>query len=359
MTEPAAFDAPGLALPGDEAMRGALAGVRVVDLTQLLPGPMATLRLAQWGAEVLKVEPPGAGDGARVLLQSEAERQAGRPSGFYRHLNQGKTSLRIDLRSDAGRAELMARLREADVLIEGFRPGVMQRLGLGHEQLLEANPRLVVCAITGYGQRGPWRDRAGHDINYLAMSGVLEQVAGADGTPAIPNLQVGDLLGGAQAALSATLAALVGARATGRGRLVDISMTHELLRHHVVVRSLLALHGTPPEPGQGLLSGGAPCYGVYGTADGRWLAVGALEPKFWQAVCERLGRPDWAARHWSRGQEPGGADARALRADVATLLRSQPLAHWLTQLGDAECCVTPVLRIDEALSHELFAPPPL
>jgi crotonobetainyl-CoA:carnitine CoA-transferase CaiB-like acyl-CoA transferase len=347
-----------LDLPGDLAMRDALAGVRVIDLTQLLPGPMATLRLAQWGAEVLKIEPPGAGDGARHLFQSEAERAADEPGAFYRELNQGKRARRLDLRSEAGRVQLLAWAGEADVLVEGFRPGVMRRLGLGWETLHSHNPRLVMCAITGYGQAGPWALRAGHDINYMAMSGVLEQVAGPEGVPVIPNLQVGDLLGGTQAALSATLAALIGARTSGRGRFVDISMTHELLRHHVTVRTMLAVHGRVPAPGGGLLSGGAPCYGVYGTADGRWLAVGALEHKFWAALCDALGQSGWAAQHWSLGQEPGSAAALALRGAVAAHLVRQPLAHWVQVLDAADCCVTPVLRLDEAMGHELFRAPP-
>jgi crotonobetainyl-CoA:carnitine CoA-transferase CaiB-like acyl-CoA transferase len=245
--------------------------------------------------------------------------------------------------------------RGADILIEGFRPGVMQRLGLGWESLHAANPRLVVCAISGYGQGGPWANRAGHDINYIAMSGVLEQIAGPDGELAVPNFQIGDLLGGTQAALSGVLAALVAAQRSGRGRFVDISMAREVLRHHVLAAATLAATGRVAPAGRDLLSGGAPCYGVYRTSDGRHLAVGALELKFWQALCEAVGRPQWASRHWSLKEAPGSEPAMALRDDVAALFATRTLEHWLALLEPADCCVTPVLRLDEAQRHPLFA----
>jgi len=231
----------------------------------------------------------------------------------------------------------------------------MQRLGLGWEVLHAANPRLVMCAISGYGQQGPWSQRAGHDINYIAMAGVLEQIATVDGDIAVPNFQIGDLLGGSQAALSGVLAALVAAQRTGQGRFVDISMAHEVLRHHVLATATLAATGRVPPPGRDLLSGGAPCYGVYRTADGRHLAVGALEPKFWQALCYALGRSEWGAQHWSSGEAPGSAPAMALRAELAALFATRTMADWVAQLEDADCCVTPVLRLDEARAHPLFS----
>ena len=334
-------------------MAGALAGLRIIDFSLLLPGPFATLRLAQWGAQVIKIEPPE-GDGTREFWRLPEERAAGRPSAFHRNLNTGKQVRSVDLRSEAGRAEVLELIRGADAVLEGFRPGVMQRLGLGYELLSALNPRLVYCAITGYGQRGPWALRAGHDINYMALSGVLDQVGTIDGEIAVPNLQVGDLLGGAQAALGSLLAALWAAQRTGRGRFVDVSMTHELLRHHVVARTTLEALRRAPAPGRELLSGGAPCYGVYRTADGRHLAVGALEPKFWRAVCQAIGRPEWADRHWSRGLVPGSAESMALRAELAAVFASRPLAHWQPLFDDSECCTTPVLRVDEALGHPLL-----
>lgn len=335
-----------------------LAGLRIVDLTRLLPGPLATLRLAEWGAEVVKVEgPEGADqdDGMRTMFRSAADADAGRPGAGFRMLNTGKRLVRIDLRSAAGRDALLALVRDADALVEGFRPGVMARLGLGFEVLRAVNPRLVVGAVTGYGQRGPWAGRAGHDINYIAMAGVLGQVGTADGELALPNFQIADLLGGAQALLAGLLAALLAAQRSGRGRFVDVSMTHEVWRHHVLVRASLEAGGRVPPPGRDLLSGGAPCYGVYRTADERHLALGALEPKFWRAFCTALGRPEWAGRHWAFGLQPGSEASMALRAELAALLRTQPLAAWLARLDGPETCVTPVLRVDDVAAHPLFA----
>ncbi|HKX41874.1 MAG TPA: CaiB/BaiF CoA-transferase family protein [Burkholderiaceae bacterium] len=335
-----------------------LRGMRVVDLTRLLPGPLATRRLAELGAEVLKIEglaADGQDDGSRHMGLTPQDRVEQRPSLTFRELNRGKELRRIDLRTSAGAAELLALARGADILVEGFRPGVMAKLGLGWDVLHAANPKLVVCAITGYGQHGPWSHRAGHDINYIAMAGVLEQISTLDGEIALPNFQIGDLLGGAQAALSGVLAALVGAQRTGTGRFVDIAMSREVLRHHVLAAVALKAAGRTPVPGRDLLSGGTPCYGVYRTADGRHLAVGALELKFWQALCGAIGRPEWAQRHWSRGLAVGSPEAMALRAELAAVLTARPLAEWAALFEAVDACVTPVLRLDETLRHPVFA----
>jgi len=336
-----------------------LAGIRVLDLTRLLPGPLATRHLVELGAEVLKIEGPtadGQDDGSRHMGRTPQDRAEDRPSLTFRELNRGKQLLRIDLRTPEGAAELLALARGADVLVEGFRPGVMARLGLGWEVLHAANPRLVVCAITGYGQHGVWSHRAGHDINYIAMAGVLEQIATADGELALPNFQIGDLMGGTQAAVSGVLAGLLAAQRTGVGRFVDVSMSHEVLRHHVLAAFTLQASGRTPEPGRDLLSGGAPCYAVYRTADGRHLAVGALELKFWQALCGAVGRPQWADRHWTRGLAPGSAASMALRADLAELIAARPLSHWAAIFEQVDACVTPVLRLDETIRHPVFSP---
>ena len=341
-----------------EAADRPLAGIRILDLSRLLPGPLATRHLAEWGAEVIKIEGPagsGQDDGARAMGRTADDIAADRPSLAFRTLNNGKTLRRMDLRDAAGRDALLEMARGADVLIEGFRPGVMQRLGLGWEALHAVNPRLVVGAISGYGQHGPWSQRAGHDINYIAMAGVLDQIATSDGRIAVPNFQIGDLLGGAQAALSGVLAALVGAQRTGRGRFVDISMTHEVLRHHVLASAALAATGQVPPRGRDLLSGGAPCYAVYETADGRHLAVGALELKFWRELCRAIGRPQWETRHWSLGEAPGSEAAMALQAELGAMFATRALSHWVGLLDAVDCCVTPVLRLDEARGHPLFA----
>jgi crotonobetainyl-CoA:carnitine CoA-transferase CaiB-like acyl-CoA transferase len=348
--------APGAALPG--AAGRPLAGVKVLDVTRLLPGPLAARHLAEWGADVLKVDEPGIGDPARLMLALPGDAKAGGDSAFYREVNRGKTERRIDLRSAEGRDEFLSLVDDADAVLEGFRPGVMARLGLGWDVLHARNPRLVMASITGYGQQGPFSDRAGHDINYLALSGVLGQCGAADGTLTLANFQIADLLGGTLAATGSVLAALLGAARNGRGQHLDISMTREVWRHAVIARTegrlWQAMTGRTPGPAQSLLNGGAACYGVYLCADGRHLAVGALEPKFWRAFCEAIGQPAWSARHWSAGELPGTPAARTTRDDVAALLATRPAGDWLAMTDPADCCVTPVLRLDEVRSHPWF-----
>ncbi|WP_168559087.1 CaiB/BaiF CoA-transferase family protein [Rhizobacter sp. SG703] len=336
-------------------MRPPLLGVQVVDMSRLLPGPLAALELQRLGASVLKIEgPPGQQDGARELWRTDAERAAGEPALMFRRLNEGKALRTLDLRDDADRAALLDEVTGADVLIEGFRPGAMDRLGLGWPVLSARNPRLVMCSISGYGQTGPWAERAGHDINYIAMAGVLDQLATPDGELVAPNFQIGDLMGGTQAAVAGILAALLAVQRGGSGRHVDISMTHEVRRHHVLADLVVAQTGRAPQPGSDLLSGGAPCYGVYRTADGRHLAVGALELPFWQRLCVAIERPDWSDRHWSLGLQIGSPESLALRDALADLVFTRTLSAWWALLAPVDCCVTPVLRLDESHAHELF-----
>jgi crotonobetainyl-CoA:carnitine CoA-transferase CaiB-like acyl-CoA transferase len=326
-----------------------LDGIRVLDLTRLLPGPVATMHLADMGAEVTKIEDPGAGDYARVMGPVRND-----VSQFFVAVNRGKRMMRLDLKDAAHREQLLAMVESADVLVESFRPGVMDKLGLGWQVLRQRNPKLVMCAISGYGQDGPFAQLAGHDINYIGYAGMLDQNAGADGVPVLPNLQVGDLLGGAQSALQGILAALVAVKMGGAGRFVDVSMTDAVLAHNLM--PLVAVNnGAPAEPGRDLLSGGVPCYNVYRTADGRYMAVGALELKFWQACCDVLGRPDLKMRHWQLGQQVGGDDAMALKAELEALFATRTLAQWTEAFAPADCCVSPVLRTEEALRHPLFA----
>ncbi|CCF96193.1 CoA transferase [Ralstonia solanacearum] len=339
----------------DPAPHRPLTGVRVLDLTRLLPGPAATRHLADLGAEVIKIEDPGPGDYARDMLRTPADRAAGRPSLFFRALNRGKAELRLDLKRAEDREALIGHARHADVLIESFRPGVMARLGIGWETLRAANPALVMCSISGYGQDGPLAQAAGHDINYIGYAGMLDQLAGDNGTPIVPNVQIGDLLGGALTAAVGILAALVDARATGRGRHIDVSMTDAVFAHNLMAFFAVGAHGRASRAGTDLLNGGVPCYGVYRTADGRFMAVGALELKFWQALCDVIGRPEWKGRHWSCGQPVGGDEARALRDALAALFRSATQAEWIARFAGTDCCVTPVLRMEEALQHPLFA----
>ncbi|MEC5164216.1 MULTISPECIES: CaiB/BaiF CoA transferase family protein [unclassified Janthinobacterium] len=333
---------------GNDAAAPPLAGIRVLDLTRLLPGPVATMQLADMGADVLKIEDPGAGDYARAMGPVRAE-----VSQFFVAVNRGKRFLRLDLKDPAQREQLLALVEDADVLVESFRPGVMAKLGLGWDVLRRRKPTLVMCAISGYGQDGPFAQLAGHDINYIGYAGMLANNAGPDGTPALPNLQVGDLLGGAQSALQGILAALLAVKMGGPGRFVDISMSDAVLAHNIM--PLVAVNnGAEAAPARDLLTGGVPCYNVYRTADARFMAVGALELKFWQLCCDVLQRPDLKARHWQLGQQVGGADALAVKAELDAIFAGRSLAQWTETFAASDCCVTPILTSAEALRHPLF-----
>lgn len=322
-----------------------LHGLRVLDLTRLLPGPLATQHLADYGAEVIKIEDTGAGDYARTMGAMN-----GATSYFYQVVNRGKKSLRLDLKNEAGRALFLRLVATADVVVEGFRPGVMDKLGLGYDTLAEAKPAIVYCSISGYGQTGPYAQRAGHDINYLGYSGVLDQIGVAGGPPAIPNLQIGDLLGGSLSALLGLLVAVIDAKATGRGRHVDVAMTDAALAHAIFPLVEVLAHGGVRPRGKDLLTGGAPCYGVYETADGRHMAVGALEEKFWLLVCDTLGRPDLKAAHLAIG-----ADGTRARNEIAAIFRGRTQAEWVAIFDAVDCCVTPVLRLEESLANAHIA----
>lgn len=322
---------------------GPLAGLRVLDLTRLLPGPVCTLHLADLGAEVIKIEDTGAGDYSRTMSLGAS---AGEDSFFFRIVNRHKRGMRLDLKQAAGVAVFLRLAREADVIVESFRPGVVDRLGVGYAAVQAINPRIVYCAITGYGQDGPWRDRAGHDINYIATAGVLDQIGNAGEAPAIPNLQIGDLLGGALTAAMGILAAVIGAKATGAGRYVDVSMTDASFAHaYTPLLSVLGRGQTMPR-GTDDLTGGLPGYGLYRTQDGRYMAVGALEPKFWALFCAAIDRPDLKPFGLARD-----ADGARTRSELEKLFASQPLGHWAALFESVDCGVTPVLEFAEAMRH--------
>ncbi len=320
-----------------------LDGIVVLDLTRLLPGAVATQQLAGWGAEVIKIEEPRAGDYAREM----------NPAVFAR-TNSGKKSASIDLKHPRGREIFLLLAREADVLIEGNRPGVMARLGLGYEELHGVNQRLIYVSLTGYGQHGPYAQLAGHDVNYMALGGVLSLNMLDVNRPIIPGVQIADLVGGSMQAVSGILLALLARHQTGEGRYVDVSM-------YLGVTSLLTIPlaawrttGREPMPGNEVLSGRYACYNLYQTSDARWLAVGALEPKFWAELCRRLGAEDLIARQFEEPQA-------GVKERMASIFRAKPADVWLQELRDTDCCVTLVRTISE-VAAELpdldGAPPP-
>lgn len=319
-----------------------LSGLKVLDLSRLLPGPYATLVLADLGADVVKIEDPEGGDYIRHMGA-----MAGEHSSLFVALNRNKRSITLDLRKPEDAARLKALVRDADVLVESFRPGVMDKLGCGYEALTKENPRLVYCAITGYGQTGPDRLKAGHDLNYIARAGVLGYGGTREGGPAVPGVQIGDVGGGALFGLVGILAALHERERTGKGRLVDVSMTEgsmAFLHLHLGARLALGKEGTPLQRGSETLNGGYACYGVYPTQDGKYLSVGALEPKFFARVLEVLGRPELMP-----GAYDTGAEGAKTRAELEKIFRTRTRAQWLEAFAAADACVEPVSEGDEVL----------
>lgn len=326
-----------------------LAGITILDLTRLLPGPAATMHLADMGATVIKIEDKGAGDYARTMSHVKNEL-----SQLFIAVNRGKQFLKLDLKAAQDRDRFLSMVETADVVVESFRPGVMDRLGLGWKTLKERNPTLVMCAITGYGQTGPMALAAGHDINYAGYAGMLAQTTDDSGRPVLPNLQVGDLLGGTQSAVQGILAALLSVKMGGPGRFVDVAMTDGVFAHNLMPLLALNHYGHTAPPARDFLTGGVPCYGVYRCSDGRYMAVGALELKFWETCCDVLRRPDLKSRHWSLGQAIGGDDAMAVRAELDALFATRSRDEWSALFEPADCCVSPVLDTAEAATHPHF-----
>lgn len=318
-----------------------LDGLRVLDLTRLLPGGYATQVLADLGADVLKIEEPGSGDYARAappILRGVGQ--------AFLATNRNKRSAAINLKHPQGREALLRLADGADVLIESFRPGVMARLDLAHETLRERNPRLIICAISGYGQDGPYSQRVGHDLNYIGYAGLLAHLTRPGQPPTLPGAQFADIAGGALMAVVGILAALAGRSATGRGRIVDVSMTEGTLALLPWLASN-ALNGAgEPEPGEGWLSGALPGYNVYECADGTYVTLAALEPKFWAEFCHCIGRPDLVARQFPRDAD----DRRATQEAVAAIFRTKTRDEWVAELGDADICFGPVNTLEEAIA---------
>lgn len=317
--------------------QGPLSHLTVLDLSRLLPGGYATFLLAALGARVIKVEEPGSGDYIRWTPPMHGELSSGHIA-----LNRGKESITLNLK-EPGATEVLERLAaQADVLVESFRPGVLDRLGVGWERIHELNPALVWCAITGYGQSGPYRDLAGHDVDYLAYAGVLDLTGVAGEPAAIPGVQIADLGGGALMALVGILAALTERGRTGKGAFVDTSMTDGAFS-----MAALAMHSTSAgyswARGGGPISGGLACYRVYSCADGRELAVGALEPKFFARLCAALELPELVEKQLIPDAQP------ALIATLSEKFALKSRDEWVSILEPLEACVAPVNSLGEAV----------
>jgi alpha-methylacyl-CoA racemase len=315
-------------------MSGPLEHVRVLDLSRLLPGPFATLVLADLGADVVKLEDPQGGDYLRWMPPL-----AGEQSGYFHAINRNKRSVALDVRRPEGAAAFLRLARGADVVVESFRPGVLERLGLGWDALHAANPRLVLCSISGYGQDGPYRERAGHDLDYAAIAGVLALNGPAE-RPLPLGVQVADLAGGSWPAVAGILAALVRRGVTGEGAHVDVSMTEGALALLAMAHGAASARGAPLARAGEILNGGAACYDVYRTKDGRFVALAALEPKFFEAFCAAVGRPELADRHLDDG-------GRGPRAELEAIFASRTREEWTRFAGEHDVCVAPVLEGDE------------
>jgi alpha-methylacyl-CoA racemase len=322
-----------------------LEGIRVLDLSRLLPGGFCSLLLADFGADVLKVEDTGLGDYLRWSAPGYDGASDSAKSALFLSLNRGKRSIRVDLKSAEGREVLLRLVAEADVVLESFRPGVLDRLGVGYEVMRDVNPGIVYCAITGYGQDGPNRDRSGHDMNYLGLVGLLGLTGERDGPPVQAAGQIADLGGGALMAAFGILAALRERDRSGEGQLVDVSMADGALSWLALVAARYLADEVTPRRGDLELAGGLVCYRPYACADG-WVTLGALEPKFWAAWCRGVGREDLVERQFD---PPGSETHREVQAIFARRTR----AEWRAFAAEHDCCLEPVLALDEALDSEL------
>jgi crotonobetainyl-CoA:carnitine CoA-transferase CaiB-like acyl-CoA transferase len=318
-----------------------LFGIRVLDFSTLLPGPMASLLLAEAGAEVIKIERPGTGEDLRGYEPRFAD-----TSVAFALLNRGKRSIAIDLKAADAIERLRPLIESADVLLEQFRPGVMERLGLGYEAVSALNPRLVYCAITGYGQDGPKAGVAAHDLNYQADAGLLSIAAGSDGAPVVPNALIADIAGGAYPAVINILLALRARDVSGRGCKLDIAMTDGLLPFLYWGIGNGAAAGRWPRPGAEMLSGGSPRYQIYRTRDHQYLAAAPLEDRFWTQFCEAIELP--AAARDDR------VDPSATRRTVAAIIGQRTASEWLARFAGKDVCCNVVRSLQEAMADPQF-----
>jgi crotonobetainyl-CoA:carnitine CoA-transferase CaiB-like acyl-CoA transferase len=321
-------------------MKRALQDIRILDLSRMLPGPYCSMMLADLGAEVIKIEEPKIGDPTRKsppMIEGH--------SAPFAQVNRNKKSIAIDLKHAEGRGIFLKLAATADVVIEQFRPGVVDRLGINYAAVAEINPRIVYCALTGFGQDGPHRERSGHDLNYLALSGVLGLTTDDRGKPVIPGVQIADLAGGMIAGF-AILAALLARERTGRGQFVDVSMFDVMVSMLPIPAAHHFAGSTMPVGRKYVLSGAYPFYNVYETTDGKFMTLGALEPKFWANFCRKVDREDLAARQFDAGER-----RENLFEEMRNIFKSRTQSEWVALMSDADCCCEPVLSMSEAFVH--------
>ncbi|UZE97416.1 CaiB/BaiF CoA transferase family protein [Alkalimarinus alittae] len=326
-------------------MAGPLKSLKILDFSTLLPGPYASMMLADMGADVLRVESPTRFDLVRFLPPMDGD-----TSASHAFLNRGKRSLSLDLKKEGAIDIIKTLIKEYDVVLEQFRPGVMERLGLGYAVLADLNPSLIYCSITGYGQTGPYKNRAGHDINYLALSGVASYSGRKDQTPPPLGVQMADVAGGSHHAVMGILAAVINRQTTGKGQYIDVSMTDAAFAMNGMSGAGYLAGGVEPKTEEGVLNGGS-FYDYYETADGRYLAVGGLEPAFMKALCEVLERPDLTKIGLS--QKKG--DQMQFKMFLKNCIRQRDYADWLNVFEGVDACVEPVLSLSESSEHPQIA----
>ena len=315
-----------------------LQDITILDLTRLLPGAVTSMMLGDFGAEVIKIEEPGIGDPMRY-----SQFGVNQPDAYFLAINRNKRSVTINLKEPAGREVFLRLAEKADVVLEGFRPGVMDRLGIGYEALRQRNPRVIFCSISGFGQDGPYRDRAGHDANYISIAGLLGVNGPKDGPPVLPGVQIADIAGGSLHAVIGILLALQARERTGEGQAIDISMTDcSLSMMYIPLAQYLSNRRQPVRGAEGL-TGRYACYQVYETSDGRYLSLGALEPKFWINTCRVFGREDLIPLQYDNQRQ------EELTEIVAGIFRTRAAAEWLAAFEEVDTCVALIKDLSEML----------
>ncbi len=311
---------------------GALSGMTVLDLSRLLPGPYASMILADHGARVIAVE----------------DRRFAMEAMKNNVVNRNKEHMTLNLKSEKGREIFLELAKSADVILEGFRPGVTGRLGVDYDSIAKINPKIIYCSITGYGQTGPYRDVAGHDVNYLSVAGVLDLIGPADGPPAIPGIQIADMAGGGMNAVIGILMALHARQSTGRGQYIDISMTDGSFSLLSMAYNIQQLFGTPLRRADSFLSHRFACYSTYETKDGRYLSIGAVENRFWKVLCDYFEAPEFTTLQYDEARREEIIDF------FRTKFKEHPLSHWKTAFAGMDICWGPVQHLEEAMEDPLF-----
>jgi crotonobetainyl-CoA:carnitine CoA-transferase CaiB-like acyl-CoA transferase len=315
---------------------GPLEGIRILDLSRLYPGPLGTMLMADMGADVIKIEDPNTPDYMRSYPPFAGEQSAG-----FLAVNRSKRSLALNLRTDDGKRIFFELIKTADIVVESYRPGRLKKMGLDYEKARAANPKIIYVSVTGYGQDGPYSQKAGHDLNYLAHAGILALTGSKDSGPAIPGVQMADVAGGAYMTVVACLSALWARVQTGQGQHVDVAMLDSILPLMTLQWAHFQALGAAQPRGEMLLSGGLACYNVYECADGKYVALGALEAKFWQQFCKLVEHPEWIALQFAQREEAG-----RLKAELRILFKSKSRDAWLALAGEKDICLSPVMELD-------------